>query len=93
MFCQKCGKENPDGAAFCNSCGAPLIPIVATSQPVKKEITLSQVGEAALVFGILGGVLGVFGGIGGVIIGFIFGFVGGFIISYAGASLIDMFRS
>ena len=24
MFCQKCGVENKDGAAFCNSCGAVL---------------------------------------------------------------------
>ncbi|MGA7798095.1 MAG: zinc ribbon domain-containing protein [Methanoregula sp.] len=24
MFCQKCGKENKDGAAFCNACGADL---------------------------------------------------------------------
>ncbi len=24
MFCQKCGMENKDGAAFCNSCGADL---------------------------------------------------------------------
>ncbi len=24
MFCQKCGKENPDTAKFCNACAAPL---------------------------------------------------------------------
>lgn len=24
MFCAKCGKENPEGAKFCNSCGASL---------------------------------------------------------------------
>jgi|SRR5208283_1045962 len=24
MFCQKCGKENSDAAAFCNSCGTNL---------------------------------------------------------------------
>jgi len=24
MFCQKCGKENPDGATFCNSCGVSM---------------------------------------------------------------------
>ena len=24
MFCQKCGKENADDAAFCNSCGTSL---------------------------------------------------------------------
>jgi len=27
MFCQKCGKENPDGAVFCNSCAATLNPV------------------------------------------------------------------
>jgi hypothetical protein len=24
MFCQKCGKKNPDDATFCNSCGVNL---------------------------------------------------------------------
>ena len=24
MFCNQCGRHNPDGAKFCNSCGAPL---------------------------------------------------------------------
>lgn len=24
MFCRKCGKENPDDATFCNSCGSNL---------------------------------------------------------------------
>ena len=27
MFCQKCGAENKDGAAFCNACGAALVTI------------------------------------------------------------------
>jgi|SRR5208283_4497363 len=30
MFCQKCGKENTDGAAFCNSCGAPIVTVGAS---------------------------------------------------------------
>ncbi|ABS55030.1 hypothetical protein Mboo_0512 [Methanoregula boonei 6A8] len=35
MFCQKCGKENPDNAAFCNSCGADLrsAPVAPIPQP------------------------------------------------------------
>lgn len=24
MFCERCGKEQPEGAAFCDACGAPL---------------------------------------------------------------------
>lgn len=26
MFCTKCGTQNPDDAAFCGSCGAPIAP-------------------------------------------------------------------
>jgi hypothetical protein len=34
MFCQKCGKENRDGATFCNACGASLvsIPVQSTNE-------------------------------------------------------------
>ncbi|MCH4040268.1 MAG: zinc-ribbon domain-containing protein [Eubacteriales bacterium] len=24
MYCNQCGAENPDGSAFCSTCGAPL---------------------------------------------------------------------
>lgn len=37
MYCQKCGKENPDGAAFCNSCGASLQPTSQDSVLTEKE--------------------------------------------------------
>jgi hypothetical protein len=61
--------------------------------PANKEITLSQVGEAALIIAILTGVLGlVLGGLGGMIVFFIVGLIGGLIVSYAGASVIDMLR-
>ncbi|MBA3402438.1 MAG: zinc-ribbon domain-containing protein, partial [Actinobacteria bacterium] len=24
LTCARCGQENPEGATFCNACGAPL---------------------------------------------------------------------
>lgn len=38
MFCNKCGKQNPDGAAFCNTCGNPMpVKHPATQQPVAQQ--------------------------------------------------------
>lgn len=38
MFCNKCGKQNPDGAAFCNTCGNPMpVKQPATQQPVAQQ--------------------------------------------------------
>jgi len=37
MFCQKCKTENPDGAAFCNSCGDSL-----QTQPVQPGSVLTD---------------------------------------------------
>jgi len=46
MFCQKCGKDNSDDAAFCNSCGASLTkksaPNSAYIQLKQNEIRLLQ---------------------------------------------------
>jgi uncharacterized membrane protein YvbJ len=39
MFCPKCGTENKDGAAFCNSCGANLI---GNSIPTSADIRLKE---------------------------------------------------
>jgi hypothetical protein len=36
MFCQKCGAVNKDGAAFCNSCGAALVPLPVQSTTEQK---------------------------------------------------------
>jgi hypothetical protein len=30
-FCTKCGRQNPQGAGFCNSCGTPLGPVPPAS--------------------------------------------------------------
>jgi uncharacterized membrane protein YvbJ len=84
MFCQKCGKEIPDGSVACNFCGAPLV-VIAVEPEKSKEITLTQVAEGAIVFAILGLFVG---GIAGVI----FGFIIGFIICYAGASMYEAVR-
>ena len=84
MFCQKCGKENPDDAAFCNSCGVGLNQIPGQTESSKHnkiidakiatkegEInTISQIGPALVgIIGIIVGLL-LFGFI-GVIIGII----------------------
>lgn len=73
MFCENCGKQNPDGAAFCEHCGtrieaetAPVAPAtpVATAAPAKK-LTIAGLVEKAkaihqknkLIFPIAGAVL------------------------------------
>lgn len=33
IVCQKCGTENPQGAAFCTNCGAPLNVVNVDAQP------------------------------------------------------------
>ncbi len=54
MFCENCGKQIPDGSAFCEHCGtrmaaapapAPAAAPVATAEPVKKSITLASLVE------------------------------------------------
>ena len=34
MFCPSCGKENPDGAAFCGGCGFSFEKVVPQAAPV-----------------------------------------------------------
>ena len=31
MFCNNCGKQNPDGAKFCSECGAPIAGVIRTN--------------------------------------------------------------
>lgn len=37
MFCGACGAKNPDGAAFCQSCGAPLREMQAEAVPQEES--------------------------------------------------------
>ena len=39
MFCINCGKQIPDGAKFCASCGANQNPDTAADPPVKEPVT------------------------------------------------------
>jgi class 3 adenylate cyclase/tetratricopeptide (TPR) repeat protein len=38
--CTQCGRENPDGARFCNSCGAPLALAAEPAREVRKTVTV-----------------------------------------------------
>ena len=49
--CTQCGSENPDGARFCNSCGAPLTAAAEPARDVRKTVTVlfcDVVGSTAL---------------------------------------------
>lgn len=46
MFCENCGKELPDGVAFCTSCGAKQTGVSTVAQPVlNAQPTPVQVAE------------------------------------------------
>ena len=68
MFCGACGAKNPDGAAFCQSCGAPLREMQAEAVPQggsaadsiqssqrNKMIGIAAVAAAAIVVVFLAG--------------------------------------
>jgi class 3 adenylate cyclase len=38
--CQGCGQENPDGARFCNGCGAPLTDVPAPTREERRIVTV-----------------------------------------------------
>ena len=78
MFCPKCGKENPNDAKFCSSCGCSLTPF----QPKEEGASLQQTAQTgvrfsstatqrprekkntvALVFGIIGAICAFLGGL------------------------------
>ena len=58
MFCENCGKQNADGAAFCEHCGtriaaeaAPVAPTapVATAEPAKKITVAGLIAKAKAI--------------------------------------------
>ena len=62
MFCNKCGKELPDGTKFCSGCGAQLkAPAASPSDPVETPATpastsVSQTGASSTPATNVGGV-------------------------------------
>jgi class 3 adenylate cyclase/tetratricopeptide (TPR) repeat protein len=51
LTCPACGRENPDGSRFCNSCGAELAEQAAAEREYRKVVTLlfcDVVGSTAL---------------------------------------------
>jgi rRNA maturation endonuclease Nob1 len=39
IVCSACGRDNPEDARFCNSCGAPLAPAAAPREQ-RKVVTV-----------------------------------------------------
>jgi predicted nucleic acid-binding Zn ribbon protein len=63
MFCSKCGKENPDDAGFCSTCGSALnsIPEKAVSKPWSDSaMNVLLFGTGLLpIIGIVAGLIGI----------------------------------
>ena len=48
MFCPKCGKENPEGSLFCNSCGAKVSSKEVNNVKINNEQEESKLAENTL---------------------------------------------
>ena len=60
MFCQNCGRQNPDGTAFCSNCGsalngAPAAPVAPVTPvvPAPAAVPGKGLGIASMVVGII----------------------------------------
>ena len=56
MFCQNCGKQNPDGIAFCANCGAALngaAPVAPVAPVAPATVPGKGLGIASMVVGII----------------------------------------
>lgn len=56
MFCEKCGKQLPDGSAFCDGCGAkltqeaaPAAPVAAPAAPAKAPFFATLLAKAKAI--------------------------------------------
>lgn len=49
MFCENCGKQNPDGAAFCEHCGTRIETVVTPAAPVATAVPAKKLTFASLV--------------------------------------------
>ena len=52
MYCPKCGKENPDDAQFCNSCGSRLTGASPATEGV--NIRVSRLAIISLICALCG---------------------------------------
>ena len=90
VFCNHCGKENPDQARFCFHCGKPLV-IEKTDSVIQQDVSLSTSETYAGFWRRFGAALidGLILCFGGLIIGFIVGFIYGLITkTAAGAEVL-----
>ncbi len=49
MFCEKCGKENPDGTRFCDGCGHELTPASESNNNTEIKMPTSMDDVAGMV--------------------------------------------
>jgi len=85
LFCNKCGKENPDNAFYCGACGAKVVAVREQQTVVKEDLVNSRVdkGPGKLEYAgfwiRLGAfVIDVLGMVGGaVVIGYVLGYLFG----------------
>jgi TM2 domain-containing membrane protein YozV len=65
MFCPKCGKEVPEGSAYCPACGASMNSGESTTNDFSSNDSYAQsngnIQKSALAAGLLGIFLGVYG--------------------------------
>ena len=53
MFCQKCGKINPDNEEKCSGCGAILEKSVALAPPKKRKIWKMILAAVLLIIAVI----------------------------------------